>query len=234
MANIITKAGRVIGSSGRILKSGAIGISIDGLQREYLMDGDALDTSGNGEDLTIVGATLTSGKDGVPNTAYNLPNTTDVLKNISTNLQLSSYASVCGWLYLNAEQLSWQRVFRLYHPANHFVDLAYSAAFGGWYTVFGNSNVVKYYTQNISIALNTWYFFIVEVQGVETYLYLNDSLQPRTLYLDNSPVPWINQGLTINLGNAQTGTNGMNQKLDNVRIYDRILTSVEKTVLYNE
>lgn len=62
----------------------------------YDFDGDALDISGNSEDATVTGATLSTDRRGIANRCYLLDGTNDKIAcgNIGTNLSVSMWINV--------------------------------------------------------------------------------------------------------------------------------------------
>src|SRR5271156_6623895 len=69
----------------------------NGLLAYFPFTGNANDATGNGNNGTVYGATLTSDKSGNPNSAYSFDGVTNYI--VSTNINLNAAASISVWVY---------------------------------------------------------------------------------------------------------------------------------------
>jgi hypothetical protein len=197
----------------------------------YPFDGNANDESGNGYNLTVSGATLTLGKDGSSNSAYLFSTNTDTLSRVATDLPLGAQVSVCGWI--NHTTLdSFDRVFRLFGAGNSKYGLL-------WYQnvwavqAYDASNNRKFW-RFTSTPNSTWKFIMVEIDINTIRFFIDNVEQAPTVKDVDASVSFSSANFDIHIGNSQLGTNAINGKIDNFKIYPKILTSDEKTALYNE
>lgn len=202
----------------------------DSLVAYYPFDGNANDESGNGYDLTVDGATLTTGKDGDANSAYLFVNTDDVLKRTDSDVRIASSITVSYWVNLSTTPSQLERHFRLRKNAEYGVIYFNSE----WnIQALDELNNRKFYGYS-TIPLNEWHFIVVEIDVDTVRYYLDDSNVSINTIVDDDAVDYTADLVDVYLGNSQLFVNSIKGSLDQFRIYNRILTDDEKTALYNE
>jgi hypothetical protein len=206
------------------------GIPRDGLIGEWLFSGNANDTSGAGNNGTVVGATLDTGRKGVANTCYKLDasgeaiNFGDVL-----DMGLNSY-TISVWV---------KRLGTVSAGSSIFGKRNARSVAGTWgihYDV--TANVRGYFNTGTNAAIVSdnpsgidWVHYLLEFNRTRTEkLYVNNSLQLSTASISASSS--FNMQCTDGLSVGSIGN--INSLVQDVRLYDRILTSNEKLALYNE
>ncbi len=219
------------------IKSSGGGIPRNGLIAEYLFNGNADDTSGSGYDGTPVGATLTTGRKGAPNSAYSFGGTDRIDCQDIVELNLASEFSISCWIYQNTLDVkNWIWAKNLEEGST---SGSYTWIDGKMYqqTSLLSSN----FDYSIHVSAITWHHFVFVFDGSlsvgskhKTYIdnveaTLSDNTTSSTFY-DKSGIPF-----TIGLLNsAVQSSNGWNGDIDDFRIYDKPLTSDERTLLFNE
>ncbi len=202
----------------------------NGLVAEYLFSGNANDTSGNGNNGTVNGATLTTDRLGNANKAYdfNSGNEDYIDCGNGSCLNFDNQITVSIWMYPNAYGV------RLIGKSDN--DLS-----AGWLIDLLNGNqklkVTIQPSQNLftptSLALNTWYHIAYTYNKTDglTKLYVNGNLVNQTNFTSGSI--YYNTKLTIGTFTS-SGISYFNGFEDDVRIYNRILSDNEIQALYHE
>lgn len=211
----------------------------NGLVAWYPMDNNADDASGNNLDGTFSSPApaLTAGKTGKENTAYQFNGSTYITIP-STTLKLNVY-SYSAWV--NATQLPGVgiagSVFSI-GPAdakhqNLSIVNKYATAEltgwggGGWHV--GPAQNASVTTDNLPLA-NEWYHLVLVRSASHTSLYVNNQLigtAPTDGY-----VPYYGATNVANIGIRCNFTQPFIGKVDDFRIYNRVLTEEEIGNLY--
>jgi len=220
-----------------------------GLVAYYPFNGNANDESGNGNNGTVNGATLTTDRKGVANKAYSFDGVNDYIE--------------IGDYFDNTSTL----VFSFWFKPNNISSMPtltkYSSNIdGAIYHIFSENNDLFFglctrddknlfvCSSNNCIKINEWQYIVCEFDLSQTQIinrlkfYHNGTLQSTTyvvaannrIYNDN--VSFIENSITpFRIGRATYGggTSGYTDGLiDDIRIYNRILTESEIQQLYNE
>jgi len=223
-------------------------IPSSGLIHEVLMNGNALDTSGNGNDGVVTLATLETGKDGAPNTAYEFTGGTlsrivygdpvelrdipgnDFTFSIWVNDYLTNstdYRTVwSSWTSGNAGML-----VRTYGSA---AETDRRAAF------------YVYYTTSFCIVESS-NFPIINGQFNHYLVTFNATTKNAQIYINGTEISYTSQTAGVGTLKSDSGVSKrhgaltesissqtLDGKLSLHRIYDRILTSEEIAILANE
>jgi hypothetical protein len=207
----------------------------NGLVGYWPFCGDANDESGNGNNGTVNGATLTSDRFGNPNSAYEFDGVNDNIQMASSQSLNSSSVSISGWI--NASQLSGIRGIisrwnQLNNPCyNYSVSLDLTNKITGACTVYPGT--ILYANSNINT--NTWvHFTYVHNALVGGYIYINGTLE-QTMSISGNICNSTNDLLI----GAQVNTNinnlwrFFNGKIDDIGIWNRALSASEVQQLYN-
>jgi hypothetical protein len=213
----------------------------DGLVAFYPFNGNANDESGNENNGTVHGASLTEDRFGNSNSAYYLDG-------------ISNYISI-----LNSSTLNPQNAFTLcaWYKSYDFTGAGYSPIIDkGYYShtapyyqyklgVCGNYSTNYLYNMNFSVTTNNvenrarsnknywtpgnWYFLVGTYDGTNVQLYIDNQLiqsVPATGLINNYDTP-------IYFGNNTTADDFLKGVIDDIRIYNRALSEGEIKVLYD-
>jgi hypothetical protein len=215
-------------------------VPTNGLVAWYPFNGNANDESGNGNNGTVNGATLTADRNGSANKAYSFNG-----NNITT-----SYSGISG---NGARTISfWYNLSKNSSQTEMAVMISYGesgVAGGGWWcSILQNQPLIaisnSYAIYDASANINSWYFYCVTYDQsngsnvLSTRVYINGLLQTSKTLTHNTGIT-INTGkiypLTIgSAGNvANSPLNYFYGKLDDIGIWSRALTQVEITKLFN-
>lgn len=232
-----------LGTNQAITVSVVDGTLSDGLVAEYVFDGDLLDTSGKGNHGTNHGATLTAGKSGNPNTGYSFDGSDymTVANNADINFNTAQNFTVSLWTQPAATQNDMAGIVN--DIIRQWVGDAQGYPFGISYynSSAPNPNTlagVRYdgsacanIPQIISGSVNTNFHHIVFMRNNSLiYLYVDNVLAGSiadTTVCNTSNISDLVIGCRGNLLRCFTG------KIDDIRIYNRVLNGDEVAGLYN-
>jgi hypothetical protein len=198
----------------------------NGLVGWWPFNGNANDESGNGNNGTVNGATLTTDRNGKVNSAYSFDGVDDYID--LSDWSIGGEISISAWVKHNA-----------YNHMSRIINLS-----NGQYLnsiIFANNNNTSSgyitgdctpttVTQNL-FSLNSWDFFVLKFTSDSICsIYKNGSLFSSFPIVCNIPnVKRLNQFL----GKSDFSVDGyFKGELDDIAIYDRTLTDQEIKQLY--
>ena len=218
----------------------------NGLVAYYPFNGNANDASGNGNNGTVNGATLSTDRFGKLNSAYSFNGISDFIEippSTSINTANMNNISISVWVNVNKFN-GYNRIVNMSNKTDN-INLDMAVNNGGVgdptvnnkivfqnYTGFGNDNPIVW--DKDTTALHNWYHVVAIMDFVNktAYLYVNGNLvtsytgtiatRPNNPYLDiGRPVlfpTWLSfDGI-----------------IDDIRIYNRSLSSAEILQLFKE
>jgi hypothetical protein len=219
----------------------------NGMVAYYPFNGNANDESGNGNNGVVNGATLTTDRFGNSGKAYSFDSQTDKISLSTLNLVDASQVSITGWF----KKLSNQN-----YPFVDGVIFAQSNGCGGadglrlyvgnenhvyWQVEYGQCYGTGVYNNQINFSDDFWHSFTA------TYSKSNSTYNASDfkLYVDgllisiNNPLsngnfinsPINNTQNSITIGNVNSGVDALIGKIDDIRIYNRVLSQEEITYL---
>jgi len=203
----------------------------DGLVAYYPFNSNANDESGNGRDGVVHGATLTSGQDGIENSAYEFDGITDYM---SFPQALPDMTEMTFWIWLNIP--SGQT--GLY---NIFVDADGDSLAGVKFTYEGNDRVyleswksgarLKVYPSVGKQITDRWVNIAWVMTGEYSIVYI-DGQEAVNVKVGGSNVGGHKMFLAHQYVGEMPFANAMKGKISSVRIYDRELSATEILALY--
>lgn len=216
-------------------------IPTDSLKAYYPFNGNAIDMSGNGNNGTINGATLTNDRFGNINSAFNFDGIDDFIQiNTVNNSLFENDFSVSLWCSVDSFINNY---LHLICGENNFITLngngpSYLSEFSKVSAYQGpilplNSRRIQYFSTNTQLMEDNYYHIVFLKLDTTAFLYLNGKLE-SSIYVDNSiPIP-IGSYLQIGSGYNNSTDYCFDGKIDDIRIYNRGLDSIEIAALYIE
>jgi hypothetical protein len=202
-------------------------VPTNGLVGWWPFNGNANDESGNGNNGTVNGATLTADRFGNANKAYSFNGTSNYIDLMNTNY---NDFSISGWF--NADTL---KSYTVQNIGQKIFSKFTNSTFNGWeieLTPTGYVSGMGLVNPNMSF-INNWYFI--------SLVYTSNN-QKMTLFQNGLPVDTIfsftntPNSAPIRIG-ARPNLSGnlfyFDGKLDDIGIWNRALTQQEITDLYN-
>ena len=213
-------------------------VSVNGLVGYWPFNGNANDESGNGNNGTVNGATLTLDRFGNSNSGYGLSTLSDNLS--VTNIQPSfnnNALTVSLWLKFPTQynQSSLALVKNGIPYTNGFDvaidqnDSAYGA--NNYLVVFlvGNGNAVSFISNQSELGV--WSNIVSTFDGINIKIYLNGILKATQSFNQSMNIP--NNNLVFGSWDNPTTPVIQTRQLDDIGIWNRALTQQEITNLYN-
>jgi hypothetical protein len=207
-------------------------VPTNGLVGWWPFNGNANDESGNGNNGTVTGATLTTDRNGVSNKAYYFNGSNSYIHNANpVNLPLGNTSrSASFWIRTNGTY--WGRTILMYGAQNNVVDI-HTSTYGGGNINYLGGLACGTYPQQL-ITSNQWVHFVLsyDMNSSTTKIYCNGILVStatnvtlttvggplrigRSLYsLSNDPYNWVGE-------------------IDEVGLWNRALTQDEVYSVYS-
>jgi PKD repeat protein len=198
----------------------------------YPFNGNANDESGNGNNGTVNGATLTVDRFGNENKAYSFDHSR--INFPAQFFTMRGDFAINGWIKSLNVSIPTQTILTLNTPhAGFALALNHSDHPGRKITMYvSNAGTAwDYITEGnfTNYQDNTWYFISIIKKGNSIFVY-NNGVQTNTVDLGSTPFSIPNAGVSLggNVGDYFIGA------LDDFRIYNRALTATEVGALYND
>lgn len=223
----------------------------DGLVAYYPFTGNAVDSSGNGNNGTVHGAQLTTDRKGNSLSAYYFDGSLSYIDigNAAAIKRYQSDFSVSGWIKINQYSYSYNSIILSNrNTATSSVSGTFIGIGGLQSSLSKRVEFIKnatptsdvysfeYISSNTQLALNTWYHFCV------TYKYNGDSSNLVRLYINGNLESQRQMGETIDPEDVHTLLGcepslsqeeySFNGSMDEIRIYNRVLNAIEVNYLY--
>jgi hypothetical protein len=206
-------------------------LSTNGLVGWWPFNGNANDESGNGNNGTVNGPTLTTDRFGIANKAYSFNPSLYQYINIGQNQSINNLneVTISAWLNPNSNA-SYSHVLNKSNDVNNH-QFVLSTNNNGIYFYYGNGSA--FFQTNTSPILNQWNHILI------TYSY-GFGTNNCNIYLNGLAIGTFTttvslQSTTFNLKFGSFGNSNLNTvkgKLDDIAIWNRILTQQEITALY--
>ncbi|TAG51197.1 MAG: LamG domain-containing protein [Cytophagales bacterium] len=219
--------------------------STDGLVAYYPFDGNANDASGNGNNGTIFGATLTNNRFGNPNNAFQFNGALES-DYIESDIVISGSFTISIWYKadVGSSIIDYPTMFHLFKNSNVRQETVINAiANQSGYGINRYKSIVRI-TNSLTDGLNQFSrIYPIEGEWNHTTVVYDDSRKTSSFYTNGilESEETFNQNFTLNSsikarvgGNYQLGSNSFFKGvLDEFRIYNRALTDCEIKKLYD-
>jgi hypothetical protein len=205
-------------------------VPTNGLVGWWPFNGNADDESGNGNNGSVNGATLTTDRFGNANKTYNFNGTNNFISVTNNNsLQTPNAISINFWVQFSGPGHG-RLVSKGWSPDGIEVHTEASSnhkiRYGGAFNGLGYGPISQ-----TTLLDNQWYMATTIDNGNVKYIYINGLLEDSLVHNYGSvPVSTID----VYFGkNSQNATDYLLGKLDDIGIWNRALTQQEITDLYN-
>jgi hypothetical protein len=191
--------------------------------------GNANDASGNGNNGTVNGATLTTDRFGNTNSAYSFNGSSSIDIGVNGFSTGNNQATLSGWVYITTNPAGVSYIVGYGNPnvnGSVFATGVYGSA--GLFGTF--SGAVYDAISNINCPLNSWNLVTTVKEANGTIkIYLNGNL----IFTQTVSTPLIGN-VSGRIGSAVWNSSEYwNGKIDDVAIWNRALTAAEVLSLYN-
>lgn len=221
----------------------------EGLVAFYPFNGNANDESGNGNNGTVFGATLTEDRFGNTDSAYSFDGDWIEVPDNSL-LQPNTAISVAVWVNpqgFYSGKCEGNTIIQkgidssIGYYALDYSDGGYASVCDGqflpdnetfaFHMRFSDGTIKQVRSEKI-ISINQWYFVVGSYDGTSMKIYINGVLE--SLSNISNTLGKNNNQLTIGRMLHDEYPYWINGSIDNIRIYNRALSEVEIQALYNE
>jgi hypothetical protein len=202
-----------------------------GLVAFYPFNGNANDESGNGHNASVFGATLSTDRHNKANSAYEFDGINDYINTFSTFDYGSRTVSL------------WVKPYEIHnaYPDNsnvigqNSISLTYGAIVvqfdgGVLYNNAGGSNNYDVLAYN-NIVENNWYHMVLIRNGSHTLYYINGEFVLLSIAGTDGAISGANPLFIIGAGRSTT-SQFFAGKVDDIAIYNRVLSESEIALLY--
>lgn len=208
----------------------------NGLVSSYKADSTTNDSFGAYNGNAIGGLTYTTGRFN-DCFQFNGSNSYISIPNSTNHLNFSTDFSISLWVNYNTTAAAYEMLF------NNYKD---GGTYGSGFTLYTdstnlqfdlrNQTVMNSYVKSFSPSINTWYNIVItRKRSTETKMYINSSLQSGTYLFSNPTVDQDYQsGQIYNIGSYNNGSLLSNIRMDEINIWNRVLTPSEVTELYTK
>ena len=215
-----------------------------GLVAQYKFDGNAEDVTSNNNDGTVSGAKLSTDRFGETNSAYSFDGTNDYISvPFSSSLQIQDDITINVWAYV---QNSSSNEPHLITGEDSYYRMALNDDRNGntQYQFYGNGSGFGQNIWSDDFNYEQWnmltYTFTktTNISGSDTTYTYNqklyvDGVETQSESPSNNWNQSIQTGGTLYIGAKEENNNFFKGKLDDVRIYNKSLTSQEISTLYS-
>ena len=205
----------------------------DGLVAYYPFYGDATDKSGNGHDLSVLGPTLSKDRNGYPNHSYlfdgrtthlrfaePLPNLGGKPISVAIWFKVGSFTN-SEWIFSDQERAFSLSVYQESGSKKYILNFEIRKNMKTWDRSYLHHE----------IELNIPYLFtgVVDEENKRMALYINGELVEKQYWSERIP---FGRNLVVGGDHFGIGKKNFQGTIDEVRIYNRALTSTEVKELY--
>jgi len=215
-----------------------------GLVAYYPFNGNANDLTANANNATVNNATLTTDRFGNANSAYSFNGTSAYLLASNTKGLDNNEYTISYWINVNTLPTSGNSQYIFDLGSEYSPNLVYGQVSGlnnnyfsttGWSTGAGNtSNGVANGYLSLLPTPATWYNVTITRNKTSVNTYINNT--PVSTATTNNVNAFYSSPNNLYIGGRTSldATKFFNGKLDDFRIYNRVLTTSEIDALYKE
>ena len=207
-------------------------VPTDGLVGWWPFTGNAIDSSGNANNGTVNGATLTADRFGNVNSAFIFDGVNDWINiNNSNSLNPPSQITISAWVNTLAYNVldASMVVNKGWDQGPGHYDLLVSSSNNKSRFVIGSDIYVE---SNSIININQWTLITASIDSLTMKIYVNGTLENTVLQNNNNSFGTNTDPLYIGKHDYNNAPYYFNGKIDDIGIWNRVLTQQEITSLY--
>jgi hypothetical protein len=214
-------------------------VPTNGLVAWYPFTGNAIDSSGNGNNGTVNGATLTTDRFNNINTSYNFigDNTIKIMYN---SMFSGSLATISAWINIDSFPKSSDPQSNIFGKGWGYPQLILNKNGRIYLSIANSTSNYTVLGSKTTLNLNTWYHITTQFSGGNFSIYINGNLDT---FKNFNPIPsyysYCNSEYFIGGFNHKNScmpndsVQFFKGKIDDLGYWNRLLTQSEITALYN-
>ena len=211
----------------------------DGLVAHYEFDGDASDSSGNGNHGEVVGATLTEDRFGEEDGAYHIAadSSFDRISLPAETIDGLGDFTIASWIRIRAKNTNHATLFSVAKSGSYNeLALGYSYAINVWEALVSSTAPSERFSNVSEVLVDQWTHIAYTRQEDAVSVYVN-GIHIESREINGLIIESANNGVIIgqdqdSVGGDFDSTQSLNGDIDSFRIYSRALSSVEVQALY--
>jgi hypothetical protein len=199
----------------------------------YKAESNANDSLGAYNGTAQGGLTYSTGKSG---NAFTFNGVNSYIQLPNNSMRFTNSFSVSFWLKTTSNQVTARGLFSDYYYGSqswgYFVDINTS----NYIRVYWYNNIDNVFTSSSPIALNQWNNIIVVWDKLTTNwkLYVNGTLSNQLTSVNADNITYAVGSDRTNIGTYNSsGTDCLNGSMDEIYVYNKVLSSTDVTALYN-
>jgi hypothetical protein len=214
-------------------------VPTNGLVGWWPFNGNANDESGNGNNGTVNGATLTTDRFNNINSSYNFIGD-NTIKLMYNNMFTGSTATISTWIRIDSFPKSSDPQSNIFGKGWGYPQLILNKNGKIYLSIANSSSNFSVLGSKTTLNLNTWYHITTQFSGSNFSIYINGNLDT---FKNFNPIPsyysYCNSEYFIGGFNHKNScmpndsTQFFKGKIDDLGYWNRLLTQTEITDLYN-
>lgn len=206
---------------------------------EYNFSGHAIDISGNGNNGTIHGATLTQDRFGNPSSAYSFDGVNDYIEILDNEqMELGNNFSISAWFLSKAiPSLYVSSVLSKEKSSNQSgigINFSDTQKAGFMFLTFAGNHG---FSGTTSLGLDIWRNVVITYDGSLAKLYVDGQLEAENTFIDavvNSANSWFIGKEFTPLGGGGWTNRYWNGKIDDIQFYSCVLDTAEIDSIFHQ
>ena len=212
----------------------------DGLIARYEFEGNANDSSGNGHNGEVIGATLTSDRFGEEDGAYHIAadSSFDRISLPAETVNGLEDFTIASWVKFDSANIDYNAILTVSsNISTNLLNIGYYSVNSSWHMrTDAVGDIGDYLFESSSLPTNQWLYVTYMRLGNDAYLYLDGELF-GSITIPDTVIAADDGGVIIgqeqdSLGGSFDVNQAMNGDIDSLRIYDRALNTAEIQTLY--
>ena len=211
----------------------------NGLVAHYEFEGNANDSSGNGHNGEVIGATLTSDRFGDANGAYHIAADTsyDRISLPAETVNGLEDFTIASWIRIRAKNTSHATLFSVAKSGSYNeLALGHSYAINVWEALISSTAPSERFSNVSEILIDQWTHIAYTRQGDAVSVYVN-GIHIESRDINDVVIEATTNGVIIgqdqdSLGGDFDSAQSLNGDVDSFRIYNRALSAEEMQTLY--
>jgi hypothetical protein len=218
--------------------------STEGLVAHYPFTGNADDWSGNDFNGLVANAALSADRFGNPDRAYYFNGASSgISATVDTKLSLSMF-TLCSWIKPAGAGSFLPRIIAVgpTGTSTHYYSMLYEngvwahASVTNQRIIFFNGNTANgmaydHHYSHTPIDTLSWHHCAITFDGAQLKIYIDGQLDKDTVII--TQIQQFTNTAILQMGYSENLTDRFNGKMDDVRVYNRVLSASEIQCIYN-